>query len=323
MKRLVSTGTAIVVATFALGSSQALACDWDDCDSCSGYGYGYYGASAPAYYAASTYYAPPGYGYGYAPPLYYPSPGYYAAPAYYAVPPYYAAPPYDELSTPHRAQPPGYGYPNARPYDGPRGYVARPGVDPRGAVTYALGVNRAALTVPSISGGPRAAAIRVPGRVPGQLTGQMPGQRLQQKQPPRPTSAPRAVIAEPNKPQFNNKPLIAVPARQGAYIPVVHYAKPPAVQKAPIASLGSRATSIHVPGQLTGQMPGQMAGKSLQQKQPPRPASTPRAVIAEPNKAQSNTKALIAMPVRQTAKFPAAVMSKAPVARVENRLTIR
>src|SRR5215510_858556 len=98
MKRLVSARTVLVLATFLLGSQQALACDWGDCDQCSGdgygygYGYGYYGTPAPAYYAASIYYAPPAYGYG--PPAYYTDPAYYAAPAYYAPPCYYAAPSY-------------------------------------------------------------------------------------------------------------------------------------------------------------------------------------------------------------------------------------
>jgi hypothetical protein len=375
MKRLVSTGTAIVLATFALDSSQALACDWG-CGSCSGYGY--YGAPAPAYYAASTYY---GAGYGYAPPLYSPAPAYYAAP-YYAIPSYYGTNPYYEYLDPYSGQidGDGYGYgygygygngngygygdgyPYAQPYNGPRGYVARPG----GAVAaYAPGVNRAVLTRPGISGGSRAAPIRAVGRVPGPMPGQMPGRIAGQvpgqipgqlgqtpgqtpskslwlKQLPRPATAPRAVPAEPNKSQLSNRALIAMPARQGAPIPLAQYAKPNgdrAVQKAPIIAGGPHAASIHIPGRVPSQMigqipgqipgkipgkiPGQVSGQGLWQKQPPRPANAPRAVIAEPNTPQSKHKALVAMPVRQGATPPAQFLPKIPGARVETRLTIR
>jgi len=119
MRRYMWTGPALVLATLALGSTQAAACDWDDCDDCGTYGY--YAAPAYSYYAPPAYYARPAYA-AYA-PVYYAPPAYYAAPAYYAPPPAYA--------------PPAYGYRGySRPY---YGYGGRPGnvdaanTDPRTA----------------------------------------------------------------------------------------------------------------------------------------------------------------------------------------------
>ena len=88
MRRRILTGSALALAVFALGSTQAGACD-DDCDRCGGYGY----YAAPAYYTAPVYYARPAF--AYAPPVYYAAPayGYYAPPAYYAPSPAYYAPP--------------------------------------------------------------------------------------------------------------------------------------------------------------------------------------------------------------------------------------
>src|SRR5262249_586983 len=167
----------------------------------------------------------------------------------------------------------------------------------------------------------------------------------------------------PNKAEVSNRALIAIPAGQGAHIPLAQYVKPNgdrAVQKAPIIAGGPRAASIHIPGRVPGQMigqmpgkipgqspgnrmpaqvsgqspgqssgkipgqiPGQVPGKGLWEKERTRPATAPRAVIAEPNTAQSNHKALVAMPVRQGANPPAQFLPKVPSARVETRLTIR
>jgi hypothetical protein len=74
--------------------------------------------------------------------------------------------------------------------------------------------------------------------------------------------------------------------------------------------------SGHLSGQFRGQIPGQI-------KEAPRPASAARAIMAQPNTAQSNRKASVAMPVRQGATPPAQVVPKIPGARVETRLTAR
>jgi hypothetical protein len=81
----------------------------------------------------------------------------------------------------------------------------------------------------------------------------------------------------------------------------------------------------HTTGQqiLGNRMPGQVPHKGLWQKQAPRPATAPRAVIAEPNTARPNHKAPVAMPVRQGAPPAAQFVPKVPGARVETRLTIR
>jgi hypothetical protein len=93
------TGSALALAIFASGSTVAVACDWDYCYGCSGYGY----YAAPVSYG---YYARPGY--AYAPAVYYAPPAY----AYY-------------IPTPAYYAPPAYGYSYARPYYGWRGgYVA-------------------------------------------------------------------------------------------------------------------------------------------------------------------------------------------------------
>jgi len=108
---------------------------------------------------------------------------------------------------------------------------------------------------------------------------------------------------------------------------------------------GPRAAFIPIPGRVPGQMTGHMTGnmtghtanpqilgnrmpgkaphQGLWQKQAPRPATAPRAVIAEPNSARPNHKAPVAMPVRQGATPPAQIVPKVPGARVETRLTIR
>ena len=65
----IGTGSALLLGIFAFGSTQATACDWG-CGWCRGYGYGYYAAPAPVYYA------PPAY------TSYAPAPAYYAPPAY-------------------------------------------------------------------------------------------------------------------------------------------------------------------------------------------------------------------------------------------------
>ena len=241
--------------------------------------------------------------------------------------------------------------------------------------TYAPGVHRAVLTAPRTLGGPRAASIQIPGRVPGQIPsqmpgqiagqvpgqfrgqmpghmpGQMPGKSLWQKQPPRSATLPRAVLAEPNRWQLSNRAQMAIPARQGAPIPLAQYAKPNgdrAVRKAPIIAGDPRAASIQIPGRVPGQMtgqipgnrmlgqnpgqnprqkpgqnPGQLPPKGLWQKQPPRPATAPRAIVAQPNTAQPSHKASVATPVRQGATPPAQFLPRIPGARVETRLTVR
>jgi hypothetical protein len=90
---------ALLLATFAFGSTLAAACGWDDCDD-----YGHYGSPAYAYYAAPVssyayYAAPPVYyvlppAYAYAPAAYYNQPyftAYYGRPRSYAPTPYYYA----------------------------------------------------------------------------------------------------------------------------------------------------------------------------------------------------------------------------------------
>jgi hypothetical protein len=246
--------------------------------------------------------------------------------------------------------------------------------------TSAPGVNRAVLTAPGMLGRPRAASIHIPGRVPGQMVGQIPGQNagqiparipgkipgqiagqvpraipgqipgksLWQKQPPRPASAPRAIIAQPNTAPLYTRAAIAMPARQGAHVPLA-YAKPNddrALQRAAMGAGAPRAASIHIPGRASAQMPGRMLGQIPPNKMPgrafgqvaprqiagqlsgqfrgqipgqikqaPRPAPAPRAIMAQPNTRP--------MPVRQVAPPPAQFVPKIPGARIETRLTVR
>src|SRR5262249_42488963 len=151
MRRLICTGSALIVAGLGLCSTQAAACDWG-CGTCgAGYGYGYgygYGRYAASYgYDPREYAAQPAYAPAYYAPAYYGPPAYavpaYAVPAYgapaYAAPAYappayyppnvYPPNPYPPSGYPPAAYPPSGYPPYARPFA--RGtYAAAPGINP-------------------------------------------------------------------------------------------------------------------------------------------------------------------------------------------------
>jgi hypothetical protein len=114
MRMRILEGSPLVLAAFALGSTNAVACDWG----CAGCDAGYYGSGYAYYspaYAAQPYYGYYASGY-YLPPAYNPPAYNYVAPVYYA-PTYYAPSAYAPLARVY--------HPYARPYYGERmGYAA-------------------------------------------------------------------------------------------------------------------------------------------------------------------------------------------------------